>query len=69
MDEPGAQTKVYLTDNYRRVIRDIENIEQFYKAKVLAIGSRNVPATTSVHFGSKPTQPKEKSRSILITMA
>jgi hypothetical protein len=60
MYEPSAQTKVHLTDTYRRVIKDIENPEQFYEAKVLAINSGDKPETTSVHFGSKPTQPKEK---------
>ena len=60
MDEPSKQTRVHLIDTYRRVIKDIENLEQFYEAKVLAIGSGNVPATTSGHFGSQPTKPKEK---------
>ncbi len=60
IDEPSAQTKVHLTDTYRRVIRDIKNLEQFYEAKVLVISSGDKPETTSVHFGSKPTQPKEK---------
>jgi hypothetical protein len=54
MDEPSAKSKVHLIDTYRCVIKDIENLEQFYEAKVLAIGSRNVPETASVHFGSKP---------------
>ena len=61
MDELlSAQTIVHLTDTYRLVIRDIENLEKFYEAKVLAISSGDKPETTSVHFGSKPTQPKEK---------
>ena len=60
MDEPSKQTRVHLIDTYRRVIKDIENLEQFYEAKVLAIGSGNVPATTSGHFGPQPTKPKEK---------
>ena len=60
MDKPSAQTKVHLADTYRRVIKDIKNLERFYEAKVLAIGSKNESETTSVHFGSKPTQPKEK---------
>ena len=67
MDEPSAQTKVNLADAYRRVIKDIENLVCFYEAKVLAIGSRNVSETTSVHLGSKPTQPKKRSRDILNT--
>ncbi len=50
----------HFTDTYRRVIRDIENLEQFYEAKVLAISSGDKPKTTSVHFGSKPMHPKEK---------
>jgi hypothetical protein len=60
MDELlSAQTRVHLTDTCRRVIRDIENLEQFYEAKVLAISSGDKPETTSVHFGSTPMQPKE----------
>jgi hypothetical protein len=64
MDEPSAQTKVHLTDTYRLVIKDIENLEQFYEAKVLAIGSRNVPETASVHFGSKPVPLDSKGRKL-----
>ena len=60
MDELSAHTGVHLTDTYRRVIRDIENLEQFYEAKVLVISSGDKPETMSVHFGSKPTQPNEK---------
>ena len=60
MDKPSEQYKVHLTYTYRRVIKDIENLEQFYEAKVLAISSGDKPETTSVHFGSKPMQPKEK---------
>jgi hypothetical protein len=60
MDELSAHTGVHLTDTYRRVIRDIENLEQFYEAKVLAISSGDKPETRPVHFGSEPTQPKEK---------
>jgi hypothetical protein len=68
MDELSAHTGVHLTDTYRRVIRDIENLEQFYEAKVLAISSGDKPETTSVHFGSKPTHsPKRRSRGILST--
>ena len=42
------------------MIKKIKNLEQFYEAKSLAVGSKNVSATLSVHFGSKPTQPKRK---------
>ena len=64
MDEPSAQTRVHLADTYRRVIKDIENLEQFYEAKVLAISSGNKPETTSVHFGSKPVPLDSKGRKL-----
>ena len=64
MDELSAQTKVHLTDTYRRVIKDIENLEQFYEAKVLAISSGNVPKTASVNFGSKPVPLDSKGQKL-----
>ena len=38
MDEPSAQAKVHVIDNYIHVIKEIENLERFYEAKVLASG-------------------------------
>ena len=54
MDEPRAKTRVHLADTYRQVIKDIENLERFYEAKVLAISSRNIfdPAVFKVCFGT-----------------
>ena len=60
MDKLCAQTQVHLSTNYRRVIKDIENLEQFYEAKVLAICSTTVSKKPAVSFGSKPTMPKQK---------
>jgi hypothetical protein len=60
MDKPSAKTKVHFAETYRRVIKDIENLEHFYDAKVLAIGSKRKSETSSVHFGSEPTKDKAK---------
>jgi len=32
MDDPSAQAKVHVTDTYTHVIKEIKNLEQFYKA-------------------------------------
>jgi hypothetical protein len=61
MEKPSAQTKGNFAETLKRVIKDIENLEKFYESKVLAIGSRSVSASPAVHFGSKPTKPKEKN--------
>jgi len=60
MDEPSAQSKVHFAETDRRVIKDIENLEKFYDAKVLAIKSRDNSETTAVHFGSQPIKHKGK---------
>ena len=60
MDEPSAQTQVHFSTNYSRVIKDIENLEQFYDAKVLAIHSTTVSEKPAVSFGLKPNMPKQK---------
>ena len=52
MDKPSAQTKVNFTNRYRRVIKDIENLEQYYEAKVLAAGSIFDPAVFKVRYGT-----------------
>ena len=54
MDEPSAQAKVHVTNTYIHVIKEIENLEQFYEAMVLAAGSIFDPAVYKVHFGSRP---------------
>ena len=46
MDEPSTHAKVHIIDNYIHVIKVIENLEQFYEAKVLAVGSKKVSATS-----------------------
>ena len=50
MDEPSTQAQVQFSTNYSRVIKDIENLEQFYDAKVLAICSKPVSKKPSVTF-------------------
>ena len=54
MDEPTAQAKVHLINNFIHVIKEIKNLEQFYEAKVLAAGSIFNSKTYLVRFGSKP---------------
>ncbi len=55
MDEPSAQAQVQLSTNYSRVIKDIENLEQFYDARVLAVCSKPVSKKPSVTFGPEPS--------------
>ena len=50
MDEPSAHAKVHKVDKFIHVIKEIKNLEQFYEAKVLAVGSKDFSATLSVHF-------------------
>jgi hypothetical protein len=54
MDEPSAKTKVHFAETYKRVIKDIENLEQYFDARVLAIGSKGKSEITEVHSGSEP---------------
>jgi hypothetical protein len=60
MDEPSEKTKVHFAETYKRVIKDIENLEQFFDATVLAIGSKRKSEKLSVQFGSEPTKGKAK---------
>ena len=60
MDEPSFQTQVQFSTNYSRVIKDIENLEQFYEASVLAIRSTTKSEKPTVSFGPAPTFPKPK---------
>ncbi len=62
MDKPSAQTQAHVSTTYRRVIKDIENLEQFYDAKVLAIGSKNVSKKPAVSFKTKLTMPKQEQK-------
>ena len=52
---PGAQAQVKLSTNYSRVIKDIEDLEQFYDARVLAICSKPVSKKPSVTFDPEPS--------------
>ena len=55
MDEPSTQAQVQFSTNYSRVIKDIENLEQFYDASVLAICSKPVSKKPSVTFETEPS--------------
>ena len=59
MDEPSAQTQVQFSTNYSRVIKDIENLEKFYDARVLAICSTTEYKKTTVSFGPVLTMPEK----------
>ncbi len=62
MDEPSAQAQVQLSTNYSRVIKDIENLEQFYDARVLAICSKPVSEKPTVSFGPASTMTENKQK-------
>ncbi len=55
MDEPSAHIQVQLSTNYSRVIKDIENLEQFYDTRVLAIFSTTNSNKPTVTFESEPS--------------
>ena len=55
MDEPSTQAQVQFSTNYSWVIKDIENLEQFYDASVLAICSKPVSEKLSVTFETEPS--------------
>jgi hypothetical protein len=52
MDELSREAKVHLSYNYKHVIREIENLEQFYEAKVLAADSLFDTKVYNVRFGT-----------------
>ena len=52
MDELIAQGKIRAANTYSRVIKEIENLERFYEAKVLSAGSIFDPAVFKVLFGA-----------------
>ena len=52
MDELASQAKVHIYSNYTHVIREIENLEKFYKAKVLAVGNTLDPRLFKAQFGT-----------------
>ena len=54
MDESSAHAKVHKFDRLIHVIKEIDNLEHFYYAKVLAAGSKVNSKTSLVLFGSKP---------------
>ena len=59
MDESSVQTQVQFSTNYSRVIKDIENLDQFYDARVLAICSTTKSKKPTVSFGLVSTMPEQ----------
>jgi hypothetical protein len=59
MDEPSAQTQVQFSTNYSRVIKDIEDLEQFYDTRVLAICSTTKSKKPTVSFGLVSMMPEQ----------
>ncbi len=59
MDEPSAQTQVQFSTNYSCVIKDIEDLEQFYDARVLAICSTTESKKPTVSFGLVSMMPEQ----------
>ena len=53
MDEPSEKTKVHFAETYKRVIKEIENLEQFFDAKVLAAGSIFDPVVFKAKYGTR----------------
>jgi hypothetical protein len=49
-DEPDASVNI---SQYNNVIREMENLERYYDAKVQAGSLKTTPQTRAVHFGSK----------------
>jgi hypothetical protein len=54
MDEPSAYAKVLKVDQFNHVVKEIENLERYYEAKVQASGSTVNSTTATVSWGSKP---------------
>jgi hypothetical protein len=52
MDKPGY-TPVNHATSHLQIIKEVENIERYINAKVLAGGWTLTPKTLAVHFGSK----------------
>jgi len=59
MDEPSAQIQVRFSTNYSCVIKDIEDLEQFYDARVLAICSTTESKKPTVSFGLVSMMPEQ----------
>jgi hypothetical protein len=50
MDEPDASVNI---SQYNNIIREMENLERYYDAKVQAGSSKITPQSQAVHIGSK----------------
>jgi hypothetical protein len=54
MDKPSAYATVHKVELFNHVVKEIENLERYYEAKVQAGGSNVISKTSTVYFGSKP---------------
>ena len=57
MDKPGTTAQVNQVYLFNNVVKEIENLERFYIAKVQAGGSKIIPQNLTVNFGSKSVAP------------
>ena len=53
MDEPRTPAQVTHIKSCPNIVKEIENLEHYYNAKVQAGGSTIIPHNLAVHFGSK----------------
>jgi len=54
MDKQSAYAQVHKVELFNHVVKEIENLERYYEAKVLAASSKVISKSSTVHFGSKP---------------
>jgi hypothetical protein len=52
LDDP-SNTPANHAPSHLQIIKEVENIERYYNAKVLAAGLTLIPKALAVHFGSK----------------
>jgi hypothetical protein len=57
MDKLSAYAKVHTVEPFNHVVKEIDNLERYYEAKVQAAGSKVISKNLTVHFGSKSTYP------------
>ena len=54
---PRTNAQVHKVALFNSVVKEIENLERYYEAKVQAVGSKIIPQNLTVHFGSKSVAP------------
>ena len=69
MDEPSAKTRVHLSETYSRVIKDIENLEDFMKPRYWLLALETYPRQRQYTLDQNRRSPKRRSLGILIYMA